>query len=118
MEAKESMYSDSELRSQVERELEWEPSVDAHRIGVAVEDGVVTLTGEVKSYAEKWKAERTVERVKGVRAIANELAVALTSERSDTDLAKAASDALRWNVSIPSEQVRVKVEKGWLTLEG
>jgi osmotically-inducible protein OsmY len=112
------MYSDSELRTQVERELEWEPSVDAHRIGVTVEAGVVTLTGEVRSYAEKWKAERTVERVKGVRAIANELAVHLTSERSDTDLAKAASDALRSNISVPSERVTVKVEKGWVTLEG
>jgi osmotically-inducible protein OsmY len=117
-EVKEGMYSDSELRTQVERELEWEPSVDAHRIGVTVEDGVVTLTGEVKSYAEEWKAERTVERVKGVRAIANDLAVHLTNEYSDTDLAKAASEALKSNIAVPSERIRVKVEKGWLTLEG
>ena len=112
------MATDSELRREVERELEWEPSVDGRRIGVSVEGGVVTLTGEVKSYIERWQAERTVERVRGVRGVANELSVRTSGERTDTDIAHAAVDALRWNVSVPTDSVKVRVEKGWLTLEG
>jgi osmotically-inducible protein OsmY len=112
------MPTDNELRREVERELEWEPSLDERRIGVSVDGGIVTLTGEVDSYAERWKAERTVERVKGVRGIANELSVHTSVDRTDTDIAKAAVDALRWNVSVPADSVKVRVEKGWLTLEG
>jgi osmotically-inducible protein OsmY len=112
------MPTDNELRREVERELEWEPSLDERRIGVSVDGGIVTLTGEVDSYAERWKAERTVERVKGVRGIANELSVHTSVDRTDTDIAKAAADALRWNVSVPADSVKVRVEKGWLTLEG
>jgi osmotically-inducible protein OsmY len=112
------MKTDSELRGEVERELEWEPSVDERRIGVSVMDGIVTLSGEVSSFGEKWRAERSVERVAGVRGIANELEVKLQSERSDADIAKAAADALKWNVMVPSDKVTVKVSKGWLTLEG
>lgn len=69
------MKSDDELRRDVEQELEWEPSVDERRIGVSVTEGIATLTGEVGSYVEKWKAERTAERVEGVRGIANDLVV-------------------------------------------
>ncbi len=112
------MKTDSELRADVERELEYEPSVDERRIGVSVMDGIVTLSGEVSSFGEKWRAERAVERVAGVRGIANELEVKLQSERSDADIAKAAVDALKWNVMVPSDKVTVKVSKGWLTLEG
>jgi osmotically-inducible protein OsmY len=112
------MDSDSHLRKQIEQALDWQPSVRHHRIGVAVEDGVVTLTGEVASYAEKWNAERAVERVKGVRGIANELSVRTPGEWNDTDLALAAADALRWNVLVPSDRIKVTVEDGWLTLEG
>ena len=112
------MSADSELRREVERELEWEPSVDERRVGVAVVDGIVTLTGEVSSFGEKWRAERAVERVAGVRGIANDLEVKLAGERSDPDIAKAAADALKWNVMVPSDKVTVKVSKGWLTLEG
>ena len=112
------MPTDDELRREVERELEWEPSLDERRIGVSVDGGIVTLTGEVKSYVELWKAERTVERVKGVRGLANELSVRTSVDRSDTDIAKAAADALRWNVSVPPDSVKVKVDKGWLTLKG
>jgi osmotically-inducible protein OsmY len=112
------MVSDTELRREVERELEWEPSLDERRIGVSVDGGIVTLTGEVNSYAERWKAERTVERVKGVRGVANELSVHTSVDRTDTDIAKAAADALRWNVSVPTDSVKVTVDKGWLILEG
>jgi len=112
------MKSDSELRRDVERELEWEPEVDERRIGVSVIDGVVTLTGQVSSYAERWKAERTVERVTGVRGIANDLEVIPTGEHSDTDVARAAVDALKWDITVPSDRIKVKMDKGWVTLTG
>ncbi len=112
------MKTDKELRRDVERELEWEPSVDERQVGVSVIDGIVTLTGDVGSYSEKWHAERAVERVEGVRGIANDLEVKAASERTDTDIARAATDALRWNVMVPSDKVTVKVANGWLTLEG
>jgi osmotically-inducible protein OsmY len=112
------MKSDNELRRDVERELEWEPSVDERKIGVSVIDGIVTLAGEVDSYAEKWKAERTVERVAGVRGIANELEARTATQPTDTDIARAAADALKWNVMVPSDEVKVKVVKGWVTLTG
>jgi len=112
------MKSDDELRRDVEKELEWEPSVDERRIGVSVIEGIVTLTGEVGSYVEKWNAERTAERVKGVRGLANDLVVRTASERSDTDIAKAAADSLKWNVVVPDDRISVRVEKGWVTLSG
>ena len=112
------MKTDNELRHDVERELEWEPSIDERLIGVSVIDGIVTLTGEVGTYAEKWKTERTVERVSGVRGIANEVEVRSRTEHSDTDIAQAAVNALKWNVMVPSDHVTVKVENGWLTLRG
>jgi osmotically-inducible protein OsmY len=112
------MKTDSDLREDVLEELEWEPSVDERRIGVAVSDGIVTLSGEVTSFAEKWNAERAVERVEGVRGIANEVEVRLAGERSDTDIAKAAADALDWNSLVPSGAVTVRVENGWVTLRG
>lgn len=112
------MKSDMELRRDVEQELEWEPSIDARRIGVTVADGIVTLTGVVGSYSEKWKAERVVERLAGVKGIANDIVVEPTAQRSDTDIAKAAVDALKWNVLVPSDRVKVKVDNGWVRLTG
>jgi osmotically-inducible protein OsmY len=112
------MPMDNELRREVERELEWGPSLDERRIGVSVDGGIVTLTGEVKSHAELWKAERTVERVKGVRGVANELSVHTSVDRTDTDIPKAAADALLRDVSVPADSVKVRVDKGLLTLEG
>lgn len=112
------MRPDDEIRHDVEKELAWDPSVDERRIGVAVLDGIVTLTGEVGSLWERWNAQRVVERVKGVRGVANELDVRLTRERTDTDIARAAAQALEWNVAVPSERVQVKVENGWLVLTG
>lgn len=112
------MKTDKELRQDVERELEWEPSVDERRIGVSVVDGIVTLTGEVSFYAEKWKAERAVERVAGVRGIANEIEVRSPSDRTDTEIAQSAVKALKWNVMVPSDRITVKVADGWLTLTG
>jgi osmotically-inducible protein OsmY len=112
------MKTDNELRRDIERELEWEPSVDERHIGVAVLDGVVTLNGEVSSYAEKFKAERAVERVGGVRGIVNELEVRSPKEHSDTEIAHAAVEALKLDVRVPVDKVTVRVDKGWLTLTG
>ena len=112
------MKTDMELRRDVEAELAWEPSIDAAKIGVAVTKGVVTLTGEVDSYAEKYKAERAVERVVGVSGIVNEIKVDLRHERTDTDIATDAAEALRNNTFVPADQVRVIVVNGWITLKG
>ena len=92
------MKKDTELRRDVLDELEWEPSIDAAEIGVAAHDGVVTLTGTVKSYSEKLAAERAAKRVQGVKAVANDIEVRLpgTAERTDSDIARAAVDALKW----------------------
>lgn len=112
------MKSDNELRRDVERQLEWEPAVDERRIGVSVLDGVVTLTGDVRTYAQRWKAERTVERVEGVRGVVNELNVHLATEVSDTDVATAAVHALKGDITVPSDRIKVRVNKGWVTLTG
>jgi osmotically-inducible protein OsmY len=114
------MKTDKELRRDVTDELEWEPSVDAARIGVAAHDGVVTLTGNAKSYTQKLAAERIAKRVHGVRAIANDIEVELpgTAQRTDSDIAQAAADALNWSHSVPEGPIKVAVSKGWITLEG
>ena len=112
------MRSDKELKRDVEQELEWEPSIDERRLAVSVVDGIVTVSGEVSSYAEKWKVERTIERLAGVRGIVNELEVRSPVEPSDSDIAEAAVKALKWNVMVPADRIKVKVTKGWLTLSG
>jgi len=114
------MKTDSELQRDVLDELKWEPSVDAAHIGVSAKDGVVTLSGHVSSYAEKFAAERAAKRVQGVLAIANELEVKLStgSRRTDEDIAAAAVGALKANVSVPADKIKVTVSKGWVKLEG
>jgi osmotically-inducible protein OsmY len=87
-------------------------------IGVSVDDGVVTLRGDVWYYAQKRKARLAIERVKGVRGVVNQLSVRSPDDITDQDLAEAAVEALRWNVMVPSDRIKVRVEKGWLTLEG
>jgi osmotically-inducible protein OsmY len=110
----------SDLQNNVLAELRWEPGVDSSRIGVAIEQGVVELTGQVSTFAEKQAVEAAVKRVRGVTAVANELQVELltTHVRGDVDIAKAAMDALRWNVNVPEERIKLTVAKGWVTLEG
>jgi osmotically-inducible protein OsmY len=112
--------SDSELQREVLNELRWEPSVDAAHIGVSVKDGVVTLSGYVSSYAEKYAAERAAKRVHGVKALANELEVRLpgSGQRTDVDIAAAAVRALESNLSVPADKIKVTVSKGWVKLEG
>jgi osmotically-inducible protein OsmY len=112
--------SDIDLQQDVLDELKWEPSVNAAHIGVAAKDGVVTLTGHVSSYAEKYAAEKAAKRVHGVRAIANEIDVKLpgSSQRTDQDIALACVNALKSNISVPADKIKVTVNRGWVTLEG
>ncbi len=114
------MKTDVDIRRDVEAELKWDPSIDDKKIGVIVNDGVVTLTGEVDSFAGKWSAEDIAKRVSGVRAIANDVQVKipLSGVRSDTDIAEAAANALRWNVSLAGSQIKPVVKDGWITLSG
>lgn len=112
--------TDIALRQNILDELEFEPSIDAAHIGVAVEDGIVTLTGHVSSYWEKTTAENVVKRVKGVKGLAEEIEVRLVGLKgtADDEIAKRAVDAITWNVSIPRDKVQVKVQDGWITLTG
>lgn len=112
--------TDLALRQNILDELEFEPSIDAAHIGVAVEDGIVTLTGHVSSYWEKTTAENVVKRVKGVKGLAEEIEVRLVGLKgtADDEIAKRAVDAITWNVSIPRDKVQVKVQDGWITLTG
>lgn len=114
------MSHDSQLKQAVLDELKWEPSIDAAHIGVTARDGVVTLMGHVESYFQKRAAEMAAGRVKGVKAVAEEIEVKLSSgtKRGDDDIAKAAVNRLSWNVSVPTDAIKVKVEKGWVTLSG
>jgi osmotically-inducible protein OsmY len=113
-----STKTDDLLRRDVEAELDWEPSVSANQIGVAVRDAVVTLSGQVESYWEKWSAVRATERVAGVRGVANEIDVNLTHERTDSDIAGHVANVLDWSSPIPRGQVKAEVEQGWVTLRG
>lgn len=108
------------LRQDVLDELEFEPRIDAAHIGVAVEKGVVTLTGHVATYAEKLAAERAVQRVKGVRAIAQDIQVRFPEEKktADDEIAGRALSIMAWEMGAASDKVRVKVQDGWVTLSG
>jgi osmotically-inducible protein OsmY len=114
------MLQDSLLQRAVLAELDWEPSVKAEHIGVAVNSGVITLTGQVESYAQKHGASTAALRVKGVLAVADEIEVQVPFERrrGDTQIALAALDSLAWDVSVPPDSIQVNVEQGLLTLTG
>jgi osmotically-inducible protein OsmY len=114
------MKTDSELKKDVLAELAWDPVVPEARVGVSVNDGVVTLTGHLDSYSEKIAARRAVERVGEVKALAMEIDVIPLGvhQRSDTEIAAAVDHALSWNTSVPKERIKVTVEKGWVTLGG
>ena len=114
------MNNDNHIQKTVQAELSWEPSITAAHIGVAAKDGVVTLTGHVKTYAEKHAAEKATGRVKGVKAVAEELEVRLPFEtkRTDEEIAASAVDRLAWDVSVPPDSVQIRVEKGWVTMTG
>jgi len=112
--------TDAQLQKDVIEELRWDPAIGSAEIGVAARFGVVTLTGQVDSFAKKYAATRATERVAGVRAVAEDLKVVLPSShlRTDTDLAHSVVSALRWDVQVPDDSVIARVEDGWVTLEG
>jgi osmotically-inducible protein OsmY len=112
--------TDMQLQSDVIDELRFDPSVGIAEIGVAAKDGVVTLTGKVDTLARKYAAVRAAERVARVRAVANELTVALLSPctLSDTEIAHMATSALKWDVEVADDKIVARVEKGWVWLDG
>ncbi len=114
------MFDDSKLKDAVIAELKWEPSVNSAHIGVTAKNGVVTLMGHVESYIEKSAAETAASRVKGVKAVAEEIEVRLSFDikKADDDIAAAALSRLFWNSSVPKDAIKIKVEKGWVTLTG
>jgi osmotically-inducible protein OsmY len=112
--------TDQEIQRNVLEELKWDARVQPNEIGVAAKEGVVTLTGWVDSYTKKWAAEEAAHRVKGVRAVANDIEVRIptAAERTDADIALAVSRAIEWDAMVPTDKVKVTVSKGWVTLEG
>lgn len=114
------MKTDSELQKDILEELLWDPLVPEAKVGVAVSNGVVTLTGHLDTYGEKVAAEHAVARVAGVKAIALEMRVVPTGihKRSDTELASAIESVIAWTTSVPREKIQIFVEDGWVTLTG
>jgi len=112
--------TDAQIQTDVLAELKWEPRVAPNEVGVSVKDGVVTLTGWVDSYAKRWAAEEAAHRVRGVKAVANDIEVRLphADERTDADIAAAAVRALEWDAFVPIEKLNVTVSKGWVTIKG
>jgi osmotically-inducible protein OsmY len=114
-----TMKTDLDLQKDLAAELKWEPRLEEDEIGIAVKDGVVTLTGSVPDYAQRRIAAKAAERVAGVRAVAQELTVKVPDafRRTDTELAHQVVNALSWDIEVPGT-VKAKVEDGWLTLDG
>ena len=114
------MRTDAQLQKDVIDELRWDPTIREKEIGVAAQSGVVTLTGTVPSYADKYAAERATERISGVRVVADDLTVVYAgqSTHTDTDIAHAVATALLLDIQIPERSVKANVTNGWVTLNG
>ena len=114
------MKTDERIKQDVLDELKWQPNIDETEIGVTVEEGVVTLTGTVDSFSKKMAAEKAAQGVKGVRAVAEDIEVKYGTDykKTDKEIAKAVANALKWNYSVPSDKISVKVENGWVYLSG
>src|SRR4030081_3514833 len=112
--------TDAQIQTDVLAEFKWEPRVVPNEIGVAVKDGIVALTGWVDSYTKRWAAEDAAHRVRGVKAVANDIEVRLSTddEKTDQDIAKAVVRALEWDAFVPIDKLDVTVSKGWVTLKG
>jgi osmotically-inducible protein OsmY len=112
--------TDEMIQRDVIDELKWDAPVQPNEIGVAVKDGVVTLTGWVDSYTKKWTAEKAAHRVRGVVAVANDIEVRLpgSAQRTDADIAAEAKRALEWDAMVPADKIELTVSKGWVTLRG
>jgi osmotically-inducible protein OsmY len=114
------MKTDVEIQKDVIEQLKWEPFLNAAQIGVSVKNGVVTLSGQVDTYSKKILAEKTTKKVSGVRAIAEDIQVGISPsyKRSDTEIAEAVVNALKWHTMIPEDKITVSVEDGNVKLEG
>ena len=114
------MKTDAEIQKDVMDELNWEPLFKASEIGVAVKNGVVTLSGTVDNYLKKTTAEKAAKRVAGVKAVAEDIQVKFSGDsiKNDTEIAQAILNALKWNSAITEDKVKVKVEDGIVTLDG
>lgn len=114
------MKTDSQIQKDVQAELKWHPFLKASEIGVAVKDGVVTLSGMVDTYSKKLQAEKAAKRVEGVKAIAEDIVVTLypATIKTDASLAAAVVNALKWHSAVADDKIKIKVEDGWVTLEG
>jgi osmotically-inducible protein OsmY len=114
------MKTDLEIQTNVMNELKWEPFLNSSEIGVAVKDGVVTLSGTVNAYSKKISAENAAKRVFGVKAVAEEIEVRLSpsDRKNDSDIAAAIVDALKWQSAVQENRIKVKVENGWVSLDG
>ena len=114
------MKTDAEIQKHVMEELKWEPAIHSSEIGVAVKNGVVTLSGTVDTYLEKKTAEKAAFKVAGVKGVAEDIEINLgfNHQKTDSELAQAALDALKWNVLVPDNKIKVKVENAWVTAEG
>jgi osmotically-inducible protein OsmY len=115
------MKTDSKLQQDAIAELKWEPLLREAEIGVAVKEGVITLTGTVDAYAKKAEAEDAVKRVAGVKAVVEKIEVKYAGDwgkKDDNDIATEIVNAFKWKLEVPSDKVTAKVEKGWVTLDG
>jgi osmotically-inducible protein OsmY len=114
------MKTDAQIQKDVMQELTWDASVTHEHIGVAVQDGVVTLSGTVPSYIEKSAAEKAAQRIAGVKAVVERIDVKLPGslERDDQDIARAIIDQFRWHSQVPQDLVKVSVQNGWVDLSG
>lgn len=114
------MITDSVIKEDVLDELVWQPNIDETQIGVIVENGVVTLTGTVNTYAKKVAAEKAVKNVVGVRAVADDIEVKYGDayKKTDKEIAKAVANAIEWNASVPEKKVEIEVRDGWVYLSG
>jgi osmotically-inducible protein OsmY len=114
------MRTDSDIKRDVESELSWDPDIDASDIGVSVKNAVVTLSGFVRSYSQKYEAERATKRVQGVLGVANDIEVRLPAihDRPDPEIARSIVEAIRYELPYSHEKFKVVVKNGWVTLEG
>jgi len=113
-----SNSADKDLRDRVEQQLDWQPEVTSTEIGVGTDDGVVTLTGFVNTYAEKLAGEQIAKRTYGVKAVANDIQVKPLFKKTDTEIATSAVSSLESRVEVPHEKIKLIVKDGWVTLEG
>jgi osmotically-inducible protein OsmY len=115
------MKTNEELQKDVQNAIKWEPLLNAAEIGVTAKDGIITLTGVVNSYAKKSQAEQAAKNVAGVKAVVEKIELKFGTDyakKDDNEIAIEVLNAIKWNWEVPNDKIKVKVEKGWVTLDG